>query len=74
MEFLTNKFISIVYLIGVLILVLPGFLQGNTKFKIIIQNLSIWVAIILVIVSLMIFFGLGTSNEIVYVELIPNRI
>jgi len=39
-------------------LVLPGFLQGNTKFKIVIQNLSIWVAIILVIVSLMIFFGM----------------
>ncbi|HIA60593.1 MAG TPA: hypothetical protein EYN94_03110 [Pelagibacterales bacterium] len=58
MEFLTNKFISIVYLIGVLILVLPGFLQGNTKFKIVIQNLSIWVAIILVIVSLMALFGM----------------
>ena len=58
MEFLTNKFISIVYLIGVLILVLPGFLQGNTKFKTVIQNLSIWVAIILVIVSLMALFGM----------------
>jgi len=39
-------------------LVLPGFLQGNTKFKIVIQNLSIWVAIILVIVSLMALFGM----------------
>jgi len=39
-------------------LVLPGFLKGNTKFKIVIQNLSIWVAIILVIVSIMALFGM----------------
>ena len=55
LEFFTNKFVSIVYLIGVFILILPSFIRKNTNLKIILQNLSIWCAIILVLITIMVF-------------------
>ena len=55
LEFFTNKFVSIVYLIGVFILILPSFIRKNTNLKIILQNLSIWCGIILVLITIMVF-------------------
>ncbi len=39
----------IIALIGVLILVLPGFVQTNYNLKILIKNLSIWIIVIAMI-------------------------
>ena len=39
----------IIALIGVLILVLPGFIQTNYNLKILIKNLSIWIIVIAMI-------------------------
>ena len=47
--------VPIIALVGVLILVLPGFLQTNYNFKILIKNLSIWV-IVIVIILVFIYF------------------
>ena len=53
-----SKFIPIIYMIGVLLLVLPVFINTNRNLKIFFTNLSIWVAIILVILSLYYLFKL----------------
>ncbi len=42
----------IIALIGVLILVLPGFIQTNYNFKILVKNLSLW---IIVVAAILIF-------------------
>ena len=42
----------IIALIGVLILVLPGFIQTNYNFKILAKNLSLW---IIVVAAILIF-------------------
>jgi len=46
-----DKLVPIIYMIGVLLLVLPSFLSSNSNFKIFFTNLSIWVAIVLVVLS-----------------------
>ena len=50
-----DKIIPVISLVAVLILVLPGFLQTNSKLKIFLKNLSIWVIIIIIV---MIFLNL----------------
>lgn len=55
MDIMNNKIVPIIYMIGVLMLVLPGFLNKNSKIKIFFQNFSIWFAIILVLFSIMYF-------------------
>ena len=47
-----DKFVPIIYLIGVLILVLPSFLSSNNKWKTIVTNLAIWCGIILFLISI----------------------
>jgi len=47
-----SKFVPIIYMIGVLLLVLPSFIKSNQNLKTFFTNLSIWVAIILVIFSI----------------------
>ena len=47
-----DKVITVLYMIGVLILVLPAFFQSNSKLKTFLKNLSIWVIIVLVIMTL----------------------
>ncbi len=44
-----DKLLSVVFMVGVLLLVLPGFLQSNSKLKQFIKNLSIWIIVILTI-------------------------
>ena len=50
-----DQIIPIIYLIGVLILVLPHFLQSNSKLKQLLANLSIWVIIVLVVTTISYF-------------------
>jgi len=38
--------VPIIAIIGVLILVLPGFIQTNYNLKILIKNLSVWIIVI----------------------------
>ena len=45
-----QEIISAVFLVAVLFLVLPSFLNTNRKRKQLIQNLSIWAIIIIIIV------------------------
>ena len=50
-----DKVIPILYMIGVLILVIPAFLQSNSKLKIFLKNLSIWTIIVLIILTIAYF-------------------
>ena len=47
--------VPIIALIGVLILVLPGFIQTNYNLKILIKNFSIWIIVIATILIFMYF-------------------
>ena len=47
-----DKFLPALYMIGVLILVLPAFLHSNSKLKQFLKNLSIWVIIVIIIMTL----------------------
>ena len=44
-----DKLVPIIYMIGVFLLVLPSFLNSNSSLKTFFTNLSIWIAIILVV-------------------------
>ena len=55
-----SKLIPIIYMIGVLLLVLPSFIKTNQNLKTFFTNLSIWVAIILVLFSFYFIFKLFT--------------
>jgi len=50
-----DQIIPIIYLIGALILVLPNFLQSNSKLKQLLANLSIWVIIVLIVTTISYF-------------------
>jgi len=54
-----SKLIPIIYMIGVLLLVLPSFIKSNKNLKTFLTNLSIWVALILVLFSLYYLFKLA---------------
>ena len=58
MDLINNKIIPIIFMLGVLLLVFPGFLNKNSKIKIMFQNFGIWVAIILLLLALMYFIGI----------------
>jgi hypothetical protein len=51
----TDQLMSVIFLIAVLVLVLPGFLSTNSKLKEFLRNLSIWAIIILVIIVIIYF-------------------
>ncbi len=46
----TDQIMSVIFLIAVLVLILPGFLSSNNNVKRILNNLSIWTIIVLVII------------------------
>ncbi len=41
--------VPVIALIGVLILILPGFVQTNYNFRILIKNFSVWVMVLAII-------------------------
>lgn len=51
-----SKLVPIIYMVGVLLLVLPSFIKSNQNLKTFFTNLSIWVAVILVLFSLYYIF------------------
>ena len=54
---MSDEILSVVYLILILILVLPGFIYANKNKKIFFNNLFIWVVIIGVIIILIKFLS-----------------
>jgi len=55
---LNFEVLSIVYLIGLLVLILPRFIDENSKFKTLLRNFSYWVVIVLILTSVIYFFNL----------------
>ena len=51
-----DKLLSVVFMIGVLLLVLPGFLQSNSQLKQFLKNLSIWVILVFIILIIINLF------------------
>ena len=51
-----SKLIPIIYMIGVLLLVLPSFIKSNQNLKTFFINLSIWIAVLLVLFSIYYIF------------------
>ena len=51
-----SKLVPIIYLIGVLLLILAAFIKTNQNLKSFITNLSIWAAIIIVLLSVYYLF------------------
>ena len=47
-----DKIVPIIYMVGVFLLILPAFMNSNNSFKTFFTNLSIWIAIVLVVLSL----------------------
>jgi len=51
-----DKLLAVVFMLGVLALVLPGFLQSNSQLKQFLKNLSIWVIVVLIILIFIYIF------------------
>jgi hypothetical protein len=51
-----DKILSVIFMIGVLLLVLPGFLQSNSQLMQFLKNLSIWVIVVLIILVIVYIF------------------
>ena len=51
-----DKFLSVVFMLGVLLLVLPGFLQSNSQLKQFLKNLTIWIIVVLMILIIVYIF------------------
>ncbi len=47
-----DKILAVVFMIGVLILVLPAFLQSNSKLKQFLKNLSLWAIVVIIIMAI----------------------
>ena len=52
-----DQLLPVVYMMGVLLLVLPAFLQSNSKLKQFLTNLTVWIVIILIILTIIYIFN-----------------
>ncbi len=51
-----DKLLSVIFMIGVLLLVLPAFLQSNSQLKQFLKNLTIWIIVVLIILIIVYMF------------------
>jgi len=51
-----EQLLPVVYMIGVLLLVLPAFLQSNSKLKQFLTNLTIWIIVVFIISTFIYIF------------------
>jgi len=51
-----DKLLSVIFMVGILILVLPSFLQLNSQLKQFLKNLSIWIIIVFIILMIIYLF------------------
>ena len=58
---MADQLLPFVYMVGILLLVLPAFLQFNSKLKQFLNNLTIWIVIILIILTIIYFIKLTLS-------------
>ena len=56
-----DQLLPVVYMIGVLLLILPAFLQSNSKIKKFLTNLTIWIIIVLMILTIIYIFKKNTD-------------
>jgi len=54
---MADQILPFVYMLGILLLVLPAFLQSNSKLKQFLTNLAIWIVIILIILTIIYFIN-----------------
>ena len=55
-SYLMDKLLSVIFMFGVLLLVLPSFLHSNSQLKQFFKNLSIWIIIVLTILMIIYLF------------------
>jgi hypothetical protein len=55
-EFLMDKLLSVIFMVGVLLLVLPSFLQSNSQLKQLLKNFSVWIIIVFIILTIVYLF------------------
>ena len=53
---MADQILPFVYMLGILLLVLPAFLQSNSKLKQLLTNLTIWIIVVLIILTLIYIF------------------
>jgi hypothetical protein len=51
-----DQILPVAYMIGVLLLVLPAFLQSNSKIKQFLSNLTIWIILVIIILTIIYIF------------------
>ncbi len=51
-----DQILPVVYMIGVLLLVIPAFLRSNSKLKEFLSNLTIWIIVVLIILTIIYIF------------------
>ncbi len=51
-----DKLLSVIFMVGVLLLVLPSFLQSNSKLEQFVKNLSIWIIVVFIILMIIYLF------------------
>ena len=54
---MADQLLPFVYMMGIFLLVLPAFLQSNSKLKQFLTNLTNWVIIILIILAIIYLFN-----------------
>ena len=56
-----DQLLPIVYMTGVLLLVLPTFLQLNSKLKKFLTNLTIWIFVVLIVLTIIYILKINTD-------------
>jgi len=51
-----NQILPVVFMTGVLLLVLPALLQSNSKLKQFLTNLTVWIIVVLIILTVIYIF------------------
>jgi len=51
-----NQILPVVFMTGVFLLVLPAFLQSNSKLKKFLTNLTVWIIVVLIILTVIYIF------------------
>ena len=51
-----DKLLLVIFMLGVLLLVFPGFLQSNSQLKQFLKNLGVWVIVVLIILIFVYIF------------------
>ena len=62
---MADQILPFVYMLGILLLVLPAFLQSNSKLKQFLTNLTIWIVIILIILTIIYFINYNPTKPLI---------